>query len=401
MHTSSRRLVSPSTLRDSDAKHLYLFFNSEPKQKVWPKDLEFSIHDQAYVLGYTIVQRQRKPGKVGVRYEFISERFIGLGSYGTKVYPIAATMVLTKDSISFTKVADVNDFYHKTRVVKVQKLSEWITPFRVQHEYEMSLKASHLAIKPPTMTDTDCYTVMRQAKGIELFEMLSKDSLTVQRRLELSKALLSALKQQVTEKGLIHRDIKPENIIVHPHKKPISITIIDYDKAGLISNPFMECGATLVYAAPELFTTRLPRTEKIDVFSMGRVLSEIWGIRNNSFDEENPYQIIYNANNMAQELETLFTKIAPLSTQNKRMIATILEQMLEAEWEQRCSIDEAIAAFDKINIHDVTPEASRISEPESLSRYLMSSIQYGLSFFKLGSSQTEEQRVKQHKIIRL
>ena len=288
------------------------------------------------------------------------------------VYEVAGTLILSAGNARFKPYgykrndsSDTEKPYKKKRVVKIQKSSIDFPLSKAQHEYEMSKRAGHLAIKPPTLVGATSYTVMRKVAGEELFKIIDNDRtsriiLSLDTRIELSRLLLKALKAQVTDKGLIHGDIKPENLIVDIMHNPFSIHIIDYAFSVPIDNPDQTNAGTAAYAPPELFNHPPIKTPKIDVFSMARVIALLWNVDFCSYNLVGQ-AVINNALNV--NLDTLFTCIAGLSGENKNIIKSTLQAMLHADISKRMSLDDAIAAFAKIKRQNPSAQSHNHQAP--------------------------------------
>ena len=226
-----------------------------------------------------------------------------------------------------------------------------ITQFeRAQTEYLLTKRADHLAVKEPTYEEEkqDSYTVMREIRGRNLFDILDDDNefrvvLTTQQRIDITRALLKALKEQVIDKRIVHRDIKPENVLVEMDPT-VSAAIIDFGFSIELGQSASRHSGSPGYVPPELFETMLA-TEKYDVYSMARIVSVVWRIDLRSYTSEN---IRYYANNATKELESLFYGITDLSEQEKSLIKSTLKDMLNPDPSKRKSIEETIQCFDRL-----------------------------------------------------
>ena len=284
--------LNPANLSDTEARNLLAFFQLQSALgiKVWDKEQVYTFPNQEeFIFCNKVFQRERKVGKIGVRYEFIGDNIIGSGLTST-VYNIAGTLAFTDEQAKYKQYgskrmepSDPTKSPEKKRVVKIQEHKRRRPVSRAILEYEMSVRGNHLAIKPPTIVNQTSFTVMRELEGRCLFDIISDDfsgthCLSTKERIELSNALLNALKIQVTNQGLIHGDIKPENINVVMSHQPISVYIFDYGFSTPIDNPDEEGGLTPCYAPPEMFVPYPQKTVKIDVFSMARIIALIWRV---------------------------------------------------------------------------------------------------------------------------
>ncbi len=314
------------------------------------------------------MQRRRTEGKKGVRYEFVSARAIGVGAT-CSVYRVQGTLAITKNSIHF------KPYGYKARVVKKQQHNKEYPLSKVINEYNLSKKAANLAIKPPTIVGSTSYLFMKKLPGRELYEIISDDFdgrvvLSLEQRIGLTDALLNALKEQVTDKGLIHRDIKADNIFADLCTNPISVNIFDFGLSVLIGKSDGKSPGSPAYAPPEIFY-RGKQTPKVDVYSLARVIALLWRVDLASYSYTNDYQYVLSAENV--NLDTLFMGITDLSDNNKQIIQSTLQSMLEADSDMRMSIEEAIERFSQVTIafpSKSNPNAQRIAAiyPESKKR---------------------------------
>lgn len=360
------KIIDHTVLSEDDAQKLFIFFESQSKLgiRIWDPKITYAFHDNTpFSFALKIIQRDRKEGKVGVRYEFIGDDKIGEG--GTSmVYNVKATLAMIGETCLVKAYGSTRKEPHdmskpskKKRIIKVQVHTAEHPIDRVQSEYDMSKRSPHLAIKPPTIIGNTSYMVMTKLKGRVLFNILDEDYegikiLSLANRLKLSTALLISLKEQVTDKGIIHGDIKGENIMIDMKANPMSVAIFDYGFSVPTDNPGHGTAGSAAYASPELFSQG-PKTPKIDVYSLARVLCLIWRVDSDSYGEEDPERIIYNASNV--NLDSLFGYIENLDDHNKHIIKAILEGMLKADSKQRISLDEAIDEFAKIRLINPLP----------------------------------------------
>ncbi|MCL9687995.1 protein kinase family protein, partial [Legionella sp. EUR-108] len=323
--------INLKRVNDNQVKQLLEFFDSQAILgiKSWAKDVIYTFADGTeFHFKHDVFQRARKVTHEGVRYEVISNKaLLGEGGFG-KIRRVKGTVALDAEQelIQFKQQGSDG----KRRVVKVQEHSKYSNPLEdYTRGLEFAKRAGHLAIKEPTVVDNatimtqTSYTVMDQINGRDLFDVINDDLqgldvLSTQERIELARALLWALKEQVTDRGIIHRDIKPENIMVDLGP-PISVTIIDYDLS--IDTPDGQFAGTEGFFAPECLNNPMEVSPKSDNFSLGRVLEELG-----------------------------MCDIPDLDETNKLSIQKIVAGMLEEDPNQRLSIDETIEAFAYIDI---------------------------------------------------
>ncbi|MDP1604149.1 MAG: protein kinase [Legionella sp.] len=357
--------ITLTSMSSEETTKLFEFLqNQPPENKFWKAGKTYYFGEgntSEITLSHDLLWRKRKGTKQGLRYEIITPQKLGDGSAG-EIYQIAATLALDTETIQFKQA--------KSRVVKIQYHDdEKFTLDMLQNEYQSADKVGHLAIKEPTvMAISDIsYTVMKKIKGIELFDIFKNDILLLpEQRLQLSKALLLALKQ-ITDSGIIHRDIKPENILVDL-TDPITVTIIDFGFGiPADSDDSRRCG-TLNYAPPEVYEDTVVWSTKSDVFSMARVLGALWGDDLTYYTYSDINDVMLYASNV--NYDSLFKDISShsLNSTNRNIIRTTLTNMSQADINNRISIDEAIRAFNQITLASIesSPEKRDIDIQEQI-----------------------------------
>lgn len=121
--------------------------------------------------------------------------------------------------------------------------------------------------------------------------------LTVEKRLEITFAILNAMTEQVIANDLIHRDLKPGNMIIDFSKSVDSlskVTIIDYGNAIRGERKESRRVGTTAYRPPELYLGTPSYTQKSDAYAVGRILSYLWGddYKNYYLDHKTPWSEI-------------------------------------------------------------------------------------------------------------
>lgn len=342
------KILNPQYITSTDAKKLLKFFDDQAKLgiHVWQKGQIYTFRDSTtFQFTQDVVQRKRKEGKIGFRYEFISDKKLGKGNFGT-VFEIAGTLALEPHKIHYKQAG----YHDKTRVVKIQTHDPYQFPVeKAITEYELTKKATHLAVKEPTIQDIRSYSVMKKIKGRELFDVITDDldgthPLTIQQRIDLTQALVNALKKQVTDKGIIHRDLKGENIFVD-FTDPIAATIFDFGLSVVADQPDGRSPGSPPYAAPEIWEQR-KQTVKMDVFSMARIIALLWHVDTASYTYSTFREFALNATHV--DLSTLFIGLPELNKANQDIIRDTLKQMVLNDTHSRFSVDQAIAGFAKL-----------------------------------------------------
>lgn len=361
--------IDPTRITPEDSRVLFTFFKNHPNDNFWKDAIPYNIssnpessEEDTLTFTHQILKRNRlnRANTAGVRFECIIPKSIAKGGTA-RIYDSSGTLELDEEAetLLFKNT--------KNRVVKRKKMEAGQT----QINSDLLNRLLHMKM-PITVKLCWVFIVMRKQPGRELFDIINDESkrespvpLTVKRRIELTLALLKALKTQVVDIGLIHRDIKPDNIMVDMSTDDILVNIIDYDFSRPREERPTDACCTLTFAAPEQLYAE-EQTDKCDVFSMGRVLQILWGDDTRSFHERDLNQIFYNAQHVT--LNQLF-RYLPLqhnkvNQHNRNLISRTLTQMLRANPLERISIDEAIGVLSDLDLNN-EPDSRLITSPIS------------------------------------
>ncbi|MBI2784794.1 MAG: protein kinase family protein [Legionella longbeachae] len=185
-------------------------------QYIWKPDTQFNYNGHTFHLKQTIFARKRDNPQRGYAYEMISNEYLGRGAYGS-VNRISCTLSLGKTGIFQAK--------DKHRVVKTQD------SYDAEQEYQVALYAKHLHVKNPTHD----MMVMKEMNGRTLYNLLKTHGFSRKEGLELIKALLIKVKEQLIDKKLAHNDLHEGNILVdldpQSQTNKFKINIIDFGLA--------------------------------------------------------------------------------------------------------------------------------------------------------------------------
>ncbi|KTD59234.1 protein kinase domain-containing protein [Legionella shakespearei] len=308
-------------------------------------------HDELK-LGFRIIKhfssdkpRDGIPGP-RVRYEVIdNEVFNDEGTYG-KYYRCRYTLSFDNDGKLLVKKRQEG----RIRLVKEQNIREKTAEHlklmvseaeamqRSDTWHRLHDKPEIFHAKPMVQVDNKTYMIMRELPGVQLLKMIEDNELTLQERLDLSIALLTALKEQVHDLGYVHRDIKPDNILVYKNGSQFEIYIIDFGfiKRKEYSDANAKMGSP-PYAAPECYSTFNDKTEKTDIYAMGRTLMFLWGYRQldhgrDKYDEacapafNNLFYKLDPKPGCHRELKIIFENMCQLIMSQRPDLADLLEQ---------------------------------------------------------------------------
>ncbi|BCA95627.1 serine/threonine protein kinase [Legionella antarctica] len=338
------------------------FFDTDKMEGVWAshKEYEYTYNDITYQFSFTqsILKRKRKEGKSGVRFDIYDPETtpLGKGGYGI-VYPVVGTICFKAEQ-PILKAGN-------HRIVKIQDHSVKDYSAEIRKEYKGLIQAGHLHVKPPVFTDGSdgkkSYLIMDLATGVALEKILHPNkraeisdqipNLTVSIRLELTIALLNAIKTQILDRKLIHRDIKPWNLLVDLSRSPPTVTVIDYGFNLEEGEQDHRKVGTRAYRSPESFSACPIYSIKSDVYSVGRVLSYLWGdnYRNYYLGHDRDWDYIKNKSENVQLFHDPDIKFF-LSKEEQNNIRKYINQMLSDDPNMRSTIEESIAQFSQINL---------------------------------------------------
>jgi len=89
----------------------------------------------------------------------------------------------------------------------------------------------------------------------------------------IAKQVLTAL-DYVHSLRLIHCDLKPENILIRSYSR-CEVKVIDFGSSCFVDDHLSSYVQSRSYRAPEVML-RLPYDQKIDLWSLGCILAELW-----------------------------------------------------------------------------------------------------------------------------
>lgn len=363
MPTAIKLLINPLKIDEFNSQHqeaLHSFLHEGNAAKKWGNytEYEYTYNSIIYQFNFTqaLLRVKKKTGLEGERFEVYDplQLPLGKGGYGV-VYPITGTIKFT------TGKAQVKSGDRK--VVKIQDHSRKNRTHEVKIEYQGLRQSGYLHPKPPIFITDDghqtSYLIMDKAQGVPLENILNpqkspndKRELTILKRVELTLALLTAVKMQVENKLLIHRDIKPGNLIVDLEQSPPKVTVIDFGfnlDAG--QQDYHKVG-TRAYRAPESFVIFPRYSTKSDVYSLGRVLSYLWGdnFRNYYIGKDKDLDYIKTKSTNVDLFNIPEIKFL-LTRKDQNSIRSHLNQMLSIDPNLRPTLDESISFFSQINLH--------------------------------------------------
>lgn len=262
----------------------------------------------------------------------------------------------------------------------------------VEREYNLTRHISAIRVKPPTITSENiqidhrgeprkggvAYTVMRRLPGSNLAEILDdkQNPLTVDECLYLCIRLLRILQQQFHDQSIIHCDLKPANIMFDRATGEVHIIDLGLSKMGAEVRVNENIG-TLSYISPEQFNNEAT-DELTDVYSLGKVFSEIWNMPHTTLDLKlMPVQMAFQTlqSDFSQSKETEFHEdsyqkvIEELEdSESSDQIQRVIKSMAAMDRDNRVSVTDALQRFESIRLkRKMKDESIEIGvEPEDI-----------------------------------
>ena len=165
-------------------------------------------------------------------------------------------------------------------MIKTPKDNSGSSHAMLQREYELSIGLQHpnvvnvFTYEPSTVVGAGI--VMEYVDGRTLSQYLAENPTLAMRR-RVFEQLLQAV-SYIHRNGLVHNDIKPENILIT--RSDNDVKLIDF---GLSDNDAYylarTLGCTKAYASPELLARSNDIDARSDIYSLGIIMSEIFGNR--------------------------------------------------------------------------------------------------------------------------
>lgn len=293
------------------------------------------------------------------------------GSFGA-VYPVIGTLTLRRNNLSYQAdgnhvvklSADYNTsdtpelFLPNIKPTSQNKALEEMRTMQDVGRFNPKREVTQEVGDHKSLT----FITTRRFTGMPLSTIIKDRPLTTEQRLQLSIALLRALKEQIDDKNIIHRDIKPENIIVD--LETMEVNIIDVGLGTSKRFPDIATCGTPGYIAPEIARNvlaaitgkTLPVTEKADIFSMSRTLAKLWGEYLGYWKKMNTNNMLYNSMTFEFIPENLFKhpktdQFKNISKSVKDYIGYVLALSAKQNPAERPDIDQLIALLEKLYIH--------------------------------------------------
>ncbi|CAK7214922.1 hypothetical protein SCUCBS95973_002301 [Sporothrix curviconia] len=166
---------------------------------------------------------------------------------------------------------------YAVKVYKSESIGQWREHgllSSLEHEHVVRYVAfTHLPGQKPRL-------IMEYIEGPNLRDFLntvSKQDQTLLAKSEIQDVLRQLLQAvaYLHAQDVTHRDIKPANIVL-AQRNPIRIKVVDFGLATESKEFRTSCGSPL-YVAPEMVAMKRPFTNKVDMFSIGVIVLELFG----------------------------------------------------------------------------------------------------------------------------
>lgn len=302
---TSHVVIDPANLTDQHARLLKALLNARHS----PSELSFgpyslfnpkTKHTVEIMLIHTLLKKMNKhEGNVHlVEYYVKNNKHFDNGSFGSVSHTLGTLVDHNDGSFSFNK---------KIRAVK-QQLAVEKRKYKVNAFLETTISSliPHLHVKQIANGDDDQYShiVMRllekQTLGKIIDDKTLLTSISSLRRLTTTLNILRALRDQVHNQGIIHRDVKPDNLMIDEvgNARFIDFGLSRFDSLNdlrelvfLDNHPNLvshyriysksHTAGSLAYQSPEA-CKGVENNQHSDVYSLGLLLLEFWGMRSRS-----------------------------------------------------------------------------------------------------------------------
>ncbi len=271
-------------------------------------------------------------------YHVLSGTQLGKGAFGN-----------VEEIIGRVKVGNDYSAVYKP-IARVAKFFEYYPEYqeRIYLEFSFLRRLPNTGPKPPLqLTENLVVLIMRRIKGETIETILNNHkegnrTLTVDERINISLSLVISLKRLHILR-ILHRDVKPGNFIYDLGSKEGEL--IDLGLSGdAINKDYCNVG-TPIYSPPERLENRdhilkEPLTEATDLFSLGCVLSLIWGANKNA--ARNLTEVLKLARNC--KFHNLFSGITDeeLIPSHKAKINYFTHALTRSDPKERQPLDDVI-----------------------------------------------------------
>jgi serine/threonine protein kinase len=208
------------------------------------------------------------------KYEVIRE--LGAGGFGT--------VFKAKEKDIALKVIYIKDAVHKLEIEREIAILQNLQHKNIVKYIGCNLVTSNdnFIIEIKRMTNYMAATIVMELCDHSLASELKSRHLVVPNEsFNIFKEITDGV-QYIHSNGIIHRDLKPENILIKFENGASFIKISDFGLSKCVSTPFpikhSGIKGTPGYRAPEQQDPNVTYNYKVDIFSLGIILTELYTI---------------------------------------------------------------------------------------------------------------------------
>jgi len=362
--------INPCNLQTDEEKQLLYDFLLARKDQPFIPAGDYTINGIKFTLQRSLLRRTREVfglSKPQIKFDVLNQdEPLAQGGFGV-VYAIEKSITLGS---RFLHIKDDNKHVVKLTFESALSLNDKpidATTFKeAQSERDNLNKSDRFHLKEfQHIINNDIainFLTMRQFTGTTLHEILpGNEKLTTDQRFRLTIALLRALKEQVHDLGLIHRDIKPSNIIVNLETMEVNIIDFGLSIENKSNNNNSAQTGHYQHVSPEIINGSRTINEKSDIFSMGRVLSLLWGDTGVTWQIP-PLLTIKKLQTGDFNLQSLFNadkQFKDLKERSRKPITRTIDNMVSHEARDRNPIDILMDEFNQIYFDHCNPDINR------------------------------------------
>jgi len=206
------------------------------------------------------------------KYEVVRE--LGAGGSGT-VYRV-------KEKDIALKLIFVKDYNQQQEIEREIAILEKLQHKNIVKYYGCKLvtMTDNSLIEINRMTNYKAVTIFMELCNHSLaFELKSRHTVVPNESLNIFKEIIDGV-QYLHLNGIMHRDLKPENILIKRENGAYFIKISDFGLSKYVSThlPIKHSGikGTPGYRAPEQQDPKVTYNYKVDIFSLGIILTELY-----------------------------------------------------------------------------------------------------------------------------
>lgn len=355
------KINNPSSINQKEQEIISEIIQEHPSE-LWTNKQNYKLYDTStFTLSNNIMFCKKQN-----MFKVFNTDSLG-STKQSMVFEINYSFKITKDK----KMEFIKCNPEVVKVIKNIKSKDNLESFKkkVEYEFKQSSLIKHLNIKEDIyLTSEEAYIVMAKMPGMCFFSFLKlflSKQINLYFAFQLSYAVLVAIREQVTNYGLVHLDIKPENLIIDTdinvdltstektlpnlQSNYLKIYCVDYAYSENLNqeNPIEtpRCKGSPMYVSPEVLNIEYRKyKEKPDVYAAGIILQYIWKT-----------YLCYSTERLltTDQLKSNYKKISEeyifnLTEKIFNQICILIINMVKANPNERCSLEQAINMLEYI-----------------------------------------------------